>query len=826
VLQHLKFAARLLRKNPGFTLIAATTLALGIGATTAVFTLVDAVLLRPLAYRNPSQLLSISADEPVVGGANIGFNPLELDDLRERAGIFDQVSAVWPVSANLTGGDHPERIELVAGSPSYFSILGVAPQLGRVFGPEDEALGFAEACVISDAAWHRLFGGDPSVLGHRIYLDGDAYTIVGVMPPSFRHPGRTRATDVDVWGTAGYKADPFPHPPRRDLRLIPGAIARLKPGITLAQAQMRLNTLVSQLRQEYPANYPAASGWTMNLTSLDEVVVGKTRSLLWILLAAVAAILLIGCINVANLLLSRASAREREIAVRLALGARRRDLIVQLLTEAFVLSSIATIAGVVIGWAMLRAMMIIAASKLPRIHEVALNTHVLAFVIALALLTSILFGLAPALQSSSPELTSSLSGSARGGSSSRRQNRMREGLVIAEIGMSLMLLAGAGLLARTLWRLINIDAGFDPEHVETARVWLPVPNHPELDPYRNPERRNAFNRELLRRLDSIPGVEEAGLTGSLPLTADQFIAKVGIEGRTSDPRSAPDLPLVVVSPSYFRVLKTPLLSGRIFTESDDLKSTDVAVVDHAAVVQLWPHDDPIGHRVGFLGTPKPRWFTIVGVVADVKQAGLDSMPSPHFYFSLYQAGARSLGVVARVNTAGGGDEETVMASVGDQIRHEVQAADKDLPVFGIQPMSNLVSASLTARRFSAELIGAFSMLALVLAAIGVYGVIAYWVAQRTRELGIRMALGAQPNDVLKLVLGRGARLAGIGVGIGLLAALAVGPLLRSQLYGISAFDPLVFACMPIVLLGVALAAGYVPAMRAMRVNPIVALRED
>src|SRR5437763_392538 len=494
----------------------------------------------------------------------MGFNPRELDDLRNRAGIFDQVSAVWPVSANLTGGDHPERIELVAGSPSYFSILGVAPQLGRIFGPEDEALGFAEACVISDAAWHRLFAADSSVLGHRIYLDGDAYSIVGVMPPAFRHPGKTRASDVDVWGTAGYKADPFPHPPRRDQRFIPGAIARLKAGISVAQAQMRLNILVSQLRQEYPENYPAASGWTMNLSSLDEVVVGKTRPLLWILLAAVAAILLIGCINVANLLLSRASAREREIAVRVALGARRRDLIAQLLTESFVLSTIATAAGVLIAWAMLRGMVLIAASKLPRIHEITLNGHVLAFVIALALLTAVLFGLAPALQSSSPELIGILGGSSRGGGSSLRQNRMREGLVITEIGMSLVLLAGAGLLARTLWRLINVDAGFNAAHVETARIWLPVPNHPELDPYRNPERRNAFNRELLRRLNRISGVTEARLTGSLPLTADQFVAKVAIEGRTSDPRSAPDLPLIVVSPGYFHVLQTPLVNGRTF----------------------------------------------------------------------------------------------------------------------------------------------------------------------------------------------------------------------------------------------------------------------
>jgi len=823
VLQHLKFALRMLRKNLSFTLIAGATLALGIGATTAVFTLVDAVLLRPLAYRNPAQLVAISADEPGVGGSNIGFNPLELDDLRGRAGVFDQVSAVWPVSANVTGGDHPERIELLAGSPSYFSILGVAPELGRVFGPEDEAAGFADACVLSDAAWRRLFGGDRNVLGKRVYIDTDAYTIVGVMPPGFRHPGKTNATDVDIWATAGYKADPFPHPPRRDQRFIPSAMGRLKPGITLAQAQTRINAMIAQFRQEYAAIYPAATGWTIDLTSLDEIVVGKTRSLLWILLAAVAAILLIGCINVANLLLSRASSREREIAVRLALGAQRSHLIAQLLTESFVLSMIATAAGIAIGWAILRGMIAISAAKLPRVHEITLNTHVLAFVIALALVTAIVFGLAPALQSSSPELVSSLGGTSRGGGSSVRQNRMREGLVIVEVGMSLVLLAGAGLLGRTLWRLVNIDAGFNPAHVEMARIWLPAPNHPELDPYRKPEQRVAFNRELLRRLNAIPSVEAAAMTGSLPLTADLFIGKLGIEGRTTDPRNAPDLPTIIVSPSYFHVLQTPLIGGRMFSESDDLKSNDVAMVDVAAARQLWPGESAIGHRVGFVGGPKPRWFTVVGVVGDIKQTGLDAAPAAHVYFSMYQLGPRAIGVVARVK---GPADEATMASTGEQIRRAIQAVDHDLPVFAIQPMTNLVSASLTARRFSAEIIGAFSMLALVLAAIGVYGVIAYWVAQRTRELGIRLALGAQPADVLKLVLARGMRLAFFGVGAGLLAALAIGPLMRSQLYGISAFDPLVFASVPAVLLGVALAAGYLPAVRAMRVDPIVALRED
>lgn len=825
MLQHLKFASRFLRKNLSLTLIAAGTLALGIGATTAVFTMVDAVLLRPLAYRDPSQLVSLNANEPGAGGRNLAFNPVELDDLRDRGGIFDQVSAIWPVSANVTGGDHPERIELLAASPSYFSILGVSPQLGRVFGPEDEALGFADACVISDAAWHRMFGGNPSVLGHRIYIDTDGYTIVGVMPSGFRHPGNTVVADVDVWVTAGYKADPFPHPPKREQRFIPGAIARLKSGVTAATAQARLNTLVSQLRQDYPNVYPTASKWTIDLTSLDETVVGKSRSILWILLGAVAAILLIGCINVANLLLSRASSREREIAVRLALGARRSDLIAQLLTESFVLSLLATAAGSIIGWVALRAMVILGSSKLPRLNEIRMNTDVLLFVIALAALTTILFGLVPALQSSSPSLITTLGG-ARGGGGSRRQNRMREGLVVAEVGMSLVLLAGAGLLGRTLLRLINVDAGFNPAHVEVARIWLPVPNHPELDPYRKPPERIALFREMMRRISAIPAVESAGLTGSLPLTAEQFVNKVGIEGVSIDPRSAPDLPQLIVNPGYFQALQIALRSGREFTEDDDVTHDPVVIVDEAAAKQFWKGNDAVGKRVALLGGPQLRWFTIVGVVGDVKQSGLDSSTSPHIYFSIYQGGPRTLSVVARLKPGISGNETTALAEVGEQIRQQIQAVNKDLPVFGIQPMTNLVSSSLTARRFSAQVIGAFSLLALILAAIGVYGVISYWVAQRTRELGIRMAIGAQPADVLKLVLVHGMRLAAIGVGCGIVATAATAPLLRSQLYGISTFDPIVLLGGPIVLLSVACAAAYRPAVRAMRVDPIVALREE
>ncbi|MBV9436776.1 MAG: ABC transporter permease [Acidobacteria bacterium] len=826
MLQHLKFGWRLLRKNLGFTIIAVSTLGLGIGATTAVFTLVDTVLLRPLAYREPAQLVSIAANEPGAGGANVGFNPLELDDLRQNAGIFDQVAAVWPVSANVTGGDHPERIELLGTSPNYFSMLGVAPELGRVFGPEDEAQGFADAVVLSDAAWHRLFGGDRSVLGRRVYVDTDGYTVVGIMPPGFRHPGNTVAGDVDIWATAGYKADPFPHPPKREQRFIPSAMARLKPGISLDTAQKRLDTFVSQLRQQYPDVYSSSSGWRLDLTAMDEIVVGKSRPLLWTLLAAVAVILFIGCINIANLLLARATTREREIGVRLALGASRSDLILQLLTESFLISVLSTLLGITLGWALLRTMIALASSKLPRVHEISLNLDLLFFVIAIAMLTTVAFGLVPALQTSSPNLLQSLGGGGRAGSAGRRQNKMREGLVIAEVAMSLVLLAGAGLLGRTLWRLVNVDPGFNPSHVEIAQIWLSVPNHPELDPYGKPEQRMAFNRELLRRLNAIPFVQEAALSGVLPLTGEQFIAKLGIEGRVTDPRSAPDLPQLTVSPNYFHALQTPLLRGRLFAESDDIKSADVAIIDQTAARQFWGNEDPIGHRVAFLRGAKPRWFTIVGVVANLKQSRLDDVPAPHFYFSLYQVGPRTLGVIARLRSGLSQDEAAALASTGEQIKRQVQAVDKDLPVFGIQPMTNLVTNSVAARRFAAEIIGTFSIVALLLAAIGVYGVISYWVTQRTRELGIRMAIGAQPGDVLRLVLKHGLRLCGIGIALGLAAAAATSPLLRSQVYGVSIFDPVVLSLAPMVLLCVAFVAAYRPASRAMKINPIAALREE
>jgi predicted permease len=404
---------------------------------------------------------------------------------------------------------------------------------------------------------------------------------------------------------------------------------------------------------------------------------------------------------------------------------------------------------------------------------------------------------------------------------------MREGLVVAEVGMSLILLAGAGLLVRTLWHLLNVDAGFNPTGVEVARIWLPQPNHPELDPYRKPEQRLAFNRELLRRISEISSVQEAALSSSLPLTGNQFVGRIAIEGRNTDPSDAPNLAAVVVSPRYFHVLQTPVIDGRSFEESDDTNRDGVVVVDRTAATRLWPGQNAIGHRVGTaFNIPKTRWFTIVGVVADIKQAGLDASPAPHIYFSLYQLGPRTLSVAARVKTSAGRDEETSLNRVGEEIKRQVQAVNPDLPVFGIEPMTDLVSDSLTARRFSAQLIGAFSLLALVLAGIGVYGVIAYWVAQRTRELGIRMALGAQPADVLKLVLSRGMRLAIFGVLAGLASAIAIAPLLRSQLYGISMFDPLVFVSVSAVLLGVALAAGCVPAFRAMQVDPVVALRYD
>src|ERR671920_317801 len=534
----IRYGLRMLWKNPGFTLVVVLTLALGIGANTAIFSVVDAVLLRPLPFPHPEQLVVVRDDLTGRQMENVGMSVPELKDLQQGADVFEEVAGVWPVDANLTGSDRPERVELLAVSPNYFTLLGASARLGRVFGPEDRAEGFAEGVVISDGLWRRLFGADPNVLGRRVYADTDAYTIIGVMPPGFRHPAQTVRNDVDMWANAGFVGNPFNNPPR-NIRMLPGAIARVKPGVSVEQAQSQIDSLVSRLRGQFPAEYPAEGGWTVRLLPVHENLVGNARTTLLVLLGAVGLVLLIGCVNIANLLLARSSARQREMAIRLALGASRRRVVMQLLTESLLLSLAGGVVALLAVVWLLDLLVRVVPADIPRLHEVGFDGGVLLFVFGVSLLTGLLFGLVPALQASRPDLTVSLKDGGKGTGSGSRGQRFRSALVVTEVALSLVLMIAAGLLLRSFARLTEVSAGFDPHNVLMARIWLPVPNNPEMDPYRPPAKRAAFVREVLRRAQALPGVRYAAVGGgnAVPLLGPHFTGTFTIEEKAdSDAR--------------------------------------------------------------------------------------------------------------------------------------------------------------------------------------------------------------------------------------------------------------------------------------------------
>jgi putative ABC transport system permease protein len=810
----------MLWKNPGFTLVVVLTLALGIGANTAIFSVVDAVLLRPLPFPHPEQLVLLRDDLAGRQIENVGMSVPELKDLQQSADSFEEVAGVWPVDANLTGSDRPERIELLAVSPNYFSLLGASARLGRVFGPQDKAEGFAEGVVISDGLWHRLFGADPKVLGRRIYADTDAYTIIGVMPPGFRHPAQTLRNDVDIWANAGFTGNPFNNPPR-NVRMLPGAIARVKSGVSVGQAQAQIDSLVSHLREQFPADYPAEAGWAVRLLPAHENLVGGARTMLLVLLAAVGLVLLIGCVNIANLLLARSSARQREMAIRLALGAARRRLVMQLLTESLLLSLVGgAVALLVVVW-VLDVLVRFVPADIPRLQEVGFDGGVLLFVFAVSLLTGVLFGLVPALQASNPDLTVNLKEGGKGAGSGAAGRRFRSALVVTEIALSLVLMIAAGLLLRSFGRLLEVDGGFDPHHVLMARIWLPVPNNPELDPYRPPAKRATFVREVLRRASSLPGVQYAavGAGNSVPLLGPHFTGSFTIEEKADSDAEHPSAQLSSVSPDYFRALGTPLVRGRFFADSDAVESQRVALIDETAARRFWPNEDPLGRRVKQGGrASNAPWATIVGVVGNVKTEGFDQPDQPHLYLSALQNPGYAMAVYLRAE----GDP----ASLTQALREQVRAVDPDLPVFGERTMDDVVAASLAQRRFALQVVGGFGVLALLLAGVGVYGVVAYSVSRRTREIGIRLALGASSGAILRWVFGQGMRLTLLGTAAGLVGAFLLTRLLRGLLFGVEATDPVTYAGLAILLAAVALLACYIPARRATKVDPMVALRHE
>lgn len=814
-------AARRLRRSPGFTLVAILTLALGIGANIAAFTVVRAVLLNPLPFPHPEQLVRVFDDLRGSNGHDVGMSAPELWDLRDRSGVFENLSAIWPNDGNVTGAEKPERIELLATNTSYFEMLGVHPQIGRLYNQNDERPGFVEGVVLSDGYWRRAFGGNPAVLGQDIRIDDDLYTILGVMPPEFRHPGRALVGEVDVWIAAGYNAAPFPVPARRARRMFPGAMGRLKPGITIAQAQARLNAFTTQLAHEFPVEYPAAAKWEVRLVPLEEDLVGNMRPELLVLFGAVALVLLIACVNLANLLLARSAGRQREIAVRLALGAGKTRLIGQLLAESILLSFVSGVVALTTLVCVKTWLVRLAAGDLPRINEIAIGPEVLLFAFFVSILTGVIFGLVPALQTARPSQAATLREGSRGSGTSKRQNNILRSLVGAEIAISLVLLIGAGLLMQSFRHLLEVRPGFEPHHLVIAKIWLSRPNVAANDAYRTIEKRAGFYREVLRRVAALPGVEQAavGSLPSLPLDSQRRQTPFVIEGRAAESERVPVAAVASVTSGYFDVLKTPLQKGRVFREADISSSLPVAVINKALERQYWPNEDPVGKHVRLLGlVGSDVQVEIVGVVGNIKADGFDAADTPYIYVPEPQAPAYASVVYLRTSVDPG--------VLGESIRREVLAVDSTVPAFGIRTMDDVIGGSLAGRRFALEIMGAFAGVAFLLAAIGIYGVMAYTVSQRTSEIGLRMTLGAQRSDILRLVLAQGVLMIAIGVGAGLLGSAALTRFLATLLFEIAPTDPIIFSALATLLAGVAVLACLAPALRATRVDPLVALRHE
>jgi putative ABC transport system permease protein len=821
-IQDLRYALRMLLKSPVFTIVAVLTLALalGIGANVATFSVVYGVLLRPLPFPHPEQLIRVFDDLRSPNEQDVGMSAPELWDLQDRSGVFQDISAVAPSNSAVGGGDRTVRAESLVTSPDYFTLLGAKPELGRTFTPQDAAPGFLEAVVISDGFWRRYYGSDPKIIGRKMRLDSDLYTIVGVMPPGFRHPGRTLDTDVEVWVATGFNGLPFPVPAVRSLRIIPGAIGRLKAGLTLEQAQAQLDTYISQLSRQYPAEYPAASNWAVRLVSVKEDLVGPQRTELFILFGAVGFVLLIACVNIANLLLARSSGRRREIAIRLALGAGRGRLVRQILTESTLLSAISGIVALVTVLFLKNAILSLAPSDIPRLNEVDISGRALFFAFLISVFTGVLFGLAPALQAANPSQVENLREGARSSGAGRRHTRLSRLLVVSEIAFSIILLAGAGLLLRSFWRVLEVRPGFNPSHLTTAQIWIPVSNDASKDPYALDVKRAAFLQEVFRRVSVLPGVEQITISGNdtLPMNSGRNYSPFSIQWRPTDSERNPIADIAVVDTEYFHTMEVPLISGRNFTGSDTDKSQPVAVIDQSLTRHYWPDENPLGQQIKFGFGAGLQGLTIVGVVGDIKSDGFDAPSVPHIYVSL--------GPFAPVNAVvfirSRGDVE----HLGEAVRREVEKVDPNVPVHSISSMDQIITRSMADRRFALELLGIFAAVALLLAAVGIYGVMSYSFSQRTHEVGIRIALGAQRTDILRMAVGEGMRVVLIGLVSGVVGAAIMTRAFRSMLFGVGPADPVTFVSVSAILAGVALLACFIPARRATRVDPLVALREE
>jgi predicted permease len=820
----IRYAFRMLHRSPGFALIVIATMALGVGATTAIYSVIDATLLHPLPYPNPSELVRIEDDLPGVGAQDVSVSVPEWKDL-ENSGIFQYVALDGFGSGNLTGSAQPTCIAAKVVTPNYFAMLGVGAQLGRTFDPGDNTPGFNLEAVISDGLWKRAFGADPRILGRTVRLDNDVYHVVGVMPPGFRDQGKTsEERNTEAWSAAGFAAVPFP-PPLRNSRL-GTAFARLKPGLPVASAQAHIDALVASLKKQYPADYPAQAAWNIRLIPLAETLVGNVRQSLILLFGAVGLVLLISCVNVANLLLARASARGREMAVRQALGAARTRLIRQLLTESLLLFVLGGITGFAVLFCARKFLLQFVPESLPRLNDISISWGVLAFAIVVSVAAGTIFGLAPAWLTSRLDLTTTLRQEGRGSNGSRQRSRVRHTLVIGELALSLVLMVAAGLLLRSFWDLFKVQPGFNPTRVMAIETSLPNPNDPKTDIYRTATQEGVLLREVLRRNRTIPGVEETAVSdqAAIPLghgQNDRSLIPLVREGQEVQSSQPPLIDTLTVSPEYFHLLGMTLLRGRLFVDQDLEATPLIAVINQAAARTYWPNQDPVGKRVrllGRFGRARPDWTTIVGVIADARTESLADPGIPQMYFDIYQRPYKFLAFYVR--------GQVDPAAIPAQVRTQIQAVDPELPIYRAETLDEVLSSSLSVRRFSMEMVALFAATALLLASLGIYGTISFLVNEQSREIAIRLALGAQRRDILKMVLRQGLTLAAVGAGVGLVGALIVSHLMAGLLYGVSPYDLTTFAGVTAVLTAVAIAASYVPALRAMRLDPVTTLHSE
>ena len=805
--QDIRYGLRTLLKNPGFTLVAVIALAIGIGANTLIFSVVDSVLLRPLLFKDSDRLVMVwetnsqqrdqQGKNPQVAG------PADFTDWKNQNQVFEGMAAYFNWTHNLTGVDDPERLDSTVVTGSFFDVLGMQPELGRAIIPDDDQPGKDNVVVLSRGFWQRRFGSDAAIIGKSITLNRNQFTVVGIMPAAFKFPNPA----VELWVPSGFSPAQTQDREGKFLKVI----ARLKPEVKLDQARAAMSTIANQLEQQYPATN---TGLAVEVAPLRENEVSSIRTGLLLLLGAVCFVLLIACANVSSLLLAKAAARRKEMAIRSALGASRRRLVRQMLTESALLATVGGAAGTLLAVWGIDILISLNPGDIPHLADARIDGRVLGFTLILSILTALIFGLVPALSASKPDLQKAIRET---GSTSETHSRLKlhNLIIVSEVAVAMVLLVGAGLMIKSFLRLHEVDPGFNTENMLTLRLWLPASR------YGSNEQQAAFFQELSDRIETVPGIKSVGAIQDLPLRANRMGFKFAIEGRAPT-RSGeePDAAYRAITPDYFRAMSIPLLEGREFTRQDERTSTPVVIINQSMASRFWPGEDPTGKRIRF-GERDAPWYSIVGIAGDVKHMGLDANEGAAIYQPYAQkqfSFLRWMTLVMRTDS----QPTSLIAAV----RGQVQTLDKDQPVYDIATMDQLLSNSIAKPRFYTALLGSFAVLALILASLGTYGVMSFSINQRRREIGIRLAMGAGRGDIFKLVVGRGLLLALTGVAIGLGGAFALTRLMSGLLFGVSATDPVTFIIISLLLTGVALVACYVPARRATKVDPMVALRYE